>query len=396
MKVISRIATILLVVVCSVFVILAGSILVGYKPVTIQSNSMSPAINVGSLCFIHSQDDYRLNDVITFNIEGTYVTHRIACDNGDGTYVTKGDANSSVDSFILPKENIKGKVALSLPWLGYVVAMLSTLVGKIAMLVVMLVLCVISIVFGRSPKKEKSMGEFSKEFWDDFEDASIKVESKEDKELDAPIKESQQESNKDSEVVSIKKDKGNSQLEGSTDPKEETSSEGKGQAEEKEEFWDNFPKDEKGIKKQDFSVFQEEKEDGSLKGKEEIKKAIVGELPKDVDVVDASLKELMTKGIANPSKEDLENPEWGKYASSAELYASLGFSSKHFKSLSERSRVLYVRDTLDELSKGNRLAWWCSQTEHFQDGLSEYLLGSDCSDKDKHNFWENVMGSNIE
>lgn len=366
MKVISRIATILLVVICSVFVILAGAILVGYKPVTIQSNSMSPAINVGSLCFVHSQDDYRLNDVITFNIEDTYVTHRIACDNGDDTYVTKGDANSSVDSFVLSKENIKGKVVLSLPWLGYVIAMLSTVAGKIAMLVVMVVLCVISIVFGRSPKEEKSMDELSKEFWGDFDDASIKVKSKEGKDLDAPIKE------------------------------EETSNKGKSQEEEKEEFWDNFPKDEKSTKEQDSSYTQEEREDSSLKGKEEIKKAIVSESPKGVDVVDASLEELMTQGIANPSKEDLENPEWGKYASSAELYASLGFSSRHFKSLSEKSRVTYVRDTLDELSKGNRLAWWCSQTEHFQDGLSEYLLGNTCSDKEKHDFWEKVMGSKLE
>ena len=154
MKIVSKVAEALLYLLSIVFIALVILMLVGYKPVTIQSGSMNPTFDVGSLCFIHAEDDYRLNDIVTFSADDVYITHRIACDNGDNTYITKGDGNDVVDSATLEKENIKGKVMFSIPKMGYVMAVLSSTVGKLSVLVLLIGLWTLASI---SPKKKKGV-----------------------------------------------------------------------------------------------------------------------------------------------------------------------------------------------------------------------------------------------
>src|SRR5262249_2522868 len=46
------------------------------------------------------------------------LTHRIVTDNGDGTYVTRGDNNPNFDSTPMPKGNIVGRGFLFVSWVG--------------------------------------------------------------------------------------------------------------------------------------------------------------------------------------------------------------------------------------------------------------------------------------
>lgn len=166
MKIVSKTAEALLYLLSVVFIALVVLMLVGYKPVTIQSGSMNPTFDVGSLCFIHAEDDYRLNDIVTFSADDVYITHRIACDNGDNTYITKGDGNDVVDSATLEKENIKGKVIFTIPKMGYVMAILSSTVGKVSILVLLIGLWALASISYRKNEKESIIDREAREVVD--------------------------------------------------------------------------------------------------------------------------------------------------------------------------------------------------------------------------------------
>lgn len=96
-----------------------------YKVMMVLSGSMEPKIKTGSVVIVKPFSDYREGEVISFkepeNSE-RIVTHRIVkvVSGMDGMYYqTKGDANDAPDWTQVPKENVIGKVLLSIPYLGY-------------------------------------------------------------------------------------------------------------------------------------------------------------------------------------------------------------------------------------------------------------------------------------
>lgn len=95
--------------------------LFGYKPVYIESGSMEPVIPSGSFIIVKkaSFDDVKEGDVIVFETDGGYVTHRYigideaSFNSGSKSYiVTKGDANSISDPELLDPLNIRGKAII--------------------------------------------------------------------------------------------------------------------------------------------------------------------------------------------------------------------------------------------------------------------------------------------
>lgn len=93
-----------------------------FKFLTVLSGSMEPVIKTGSIVLVKPISDYNTNDIITFESRGENVTHRIyeekTMDNTK-SYITKGDANNASDMREVKKENIIGKVFVSIPYLGY-------------------------------------------------------------------------------------------------------------------------------------------------------------------------------------------------------------------------------------------------------------------------------------
>jgi signal peptidase len=128
----------------------AGSLLLaqaaGYKPLAILSGSMEPAYNVYGLVVVDTNvvpEDIAEGDVISFmSGEDTTVTHRvIGIDRGARIFSTKGDANNTEDFAPVPFDNLVGRAALHVPWLGYILTNMKTQQG-IGMGAIMLALLV--------------------------------------------------------------------------------------------------------------------------------------------------------------------------------------------------------------------------------------------------------------
>lgn len=98
---------------------------ISWHTYVVQSGSMEPSISTGDVIFIAQKNDYELNDTITFkDSNNRTVTHRITQKNetSSGTeFITKGDANQTVDTEPVPAERVVGEVAWVLPRFGYVI-----------------------------------------------------------------------------------------------------------------------------------------------------------------------------------------------------------------------------------------------------------------------------------
>lgn len=146
----------------------------GYRVFNVASGSMEPEIPVGSLVFVEEVSPTTLlsDDVITFvraegpavsaNSEagtvaggsGVAVTHRVVENNVSiRQLVTKGDANSSNDLYPVSYEDVVGRMEFSVPVLGNVADGLSTLAGKMAAVVLVVVGLLLCIVASRIKKK---------------------------------------------------------------------------------------------------------------------------------------------------------------------------------------------------------------------------------------------------
>lgn len=112
----------------------AITILISVLPITnnikileVLSGSMEPAIHTGSIVLAKPAANYRIGDVITFGQIGkdqTPTTHRIydiRLQTGQPVYITKGDANNAPDNAEIAQSEVRGKVILSIPLIGYVI-----------------------------------------------------------------------------------------------------------------------------------------------------------------------------------------------------------------------------------------------------------------------------------
>jgi len=106
----------------------------------IQGSSMEPAIPFGSLIVDAPvvPEALKVGDVVTIRAEnGVAISHRvtrIAVVGSERRLEVKGDANRAPDPVLVPASAVIGRVALSLPYLGFVVAMLGTPSGLVSLL----------------------------------------------------------------------------------------------------------------------------------------------------------------------------------------------------------------------------------------------------------------------
>ena len=97
---------------------------VGWTPAVVTTGSMQPAINPGDIILSAPPEDDVVLDagtVITFEDPvrpGELITHRVDTVNADGTYTTRGDANSSADSYEVTTDELTGVGRLLVPAVG--------------------------------------------------------------------------------------------------------------------------------------------------------------------------------------------------------------------------------------------------------------------------------------
>jgi len=136
--------------------------LFGGQWITIESGSMEPALPVGSACLVTPSDDIERDDIITFypNAEDpdVIVTHRVVSLNGEGEYITKGDANNVTDAGMVLSEQIIGKVRFCVPGIAVLLFFVSSVRGKIVLCAALIMLiCLNGLLSGEGDhKKEKT------------------------------------------------------------------------------------------------------------------------------------------------------------------------------------------------------------------------------------------------
>lgn len=117
--------------------------LVTHSPTfVVAGRSMEPTIHLGSVVITQPvvPADLRAGDVVSLRVgaQDAVFTHRIArvatAADGSRWIETKGDANPSADPTLVPASAVLGRVAVAVPYLGYLVQLLATAQG-IALLV---------------------------------------------------------------------------------------------------------------------------------------------------------------------------------------------------------------------------------------------------------------------
>lgn len=113
----------------------------------VETGSMEEKIHTGDYILIYKKGNYKVGDVVTYEIDGYNVTHRII-DNDDDVFTTKGDANNTPDKEI-NKDSIIGKVIYHGGLLNFLIDF------KFAIATLLLGIYLITYYFDNKGKEEK-------------------------------------------------------------------------------------------------------------------------------------------------------------------------------------------------------------------------------------------------
>lgn len=122
-KTLKKTLTIILVTFLLILVSLTSG-LFKHELIAIISGSMSPVYDRGDAVIITKKDpsDIKIGEVLAFNTSSGIVTHRvinISSINGVYTFVTKGDANTTKDTYEIHNENVIGTVDYVIKYAGF-------------------------------------------------------------------------------------------------------------------------------------------------------------------------------------------------------------------------------------------------------------------------------------
>lgn len=111
-----------------------------YSNFVVLTGSMEPGISPGDYITITkiNPDELKVNDIVTYKINQTVVTHQIISIEGD-KIITQGTANNVADNPIT-KADILGKYLFKLPKIGYIMAFLSSTAGLILIIGIVIII----------------------------------------------------------------------------------------------------------------------------------------------------------------------------------------------------------------------------------------------------------------
>lgn len=157
----------------------------GNQALIVRSGSMQPAIDIGSIVVVRKNLDqfisplatspiYKVGDIIAFRSEKnskTLITHRVAgIETGENGvfYKTRGDANDNIDSWQVSPSHILGKVYITLPYAGKLLAFAKSKLGfssliifPAALVILMEIFSIIKHIRNRKKNNQNREEEFS-------------------------------------------------------------------------------------------------------------------------------------------------------------------------------------------------------------------------------------------
>lgn len=101
----------ILIIVAKVSMIVNGKdyfSILGYSVFNVATGSMEPTISQNDIIIVKDNNDLKVGDIITYQKDKSYITHRIVSMN-DSAIIAKGDANNTCDNAIT-KDLVIGKV----------------------------------------------------------------------------------------------------------------------------------------------------------------------------------------------------------------------------------------------------------------------------------------------
>lgn len=107
----------------------------GWRVDTVFSGSMEPELKVGGVAVTRPVEagDIKVGDIITFHspLSEKVTSHRVIAvdDDSSSHFQTKGDANEDADPFVVPAQNVVGKVCFHIPYFGYAAQFVRTPLG---------------------------------------------------------------------------------------------------------------------------------------------------------------------------------------------------------------------------------------------------------------------------
>ena len=161
-KALSAVATALLLAVMAVALPFSVPKLFGYQIYNVLTQSMEPAMPVGSAIYVKRCDPQALRqgDVITFRLSeatGLVETHRVVeNDTQARQLITKGDANALPDVDPVSYERVVGKVVMCIPVLGTVSEMLHSGPGVTACVAIFALAIILWTLADKTKKRERS------------------------------------------------------------------------------------------------------------------------------------------------------------------------------------------------------------------------------------------------
>jgi len=110
--------------------------LLGFYPTIVASGSMRPTMDVGDIAIVVSADPNKIQvgDVIQYWKEGEMTLHRVIAIRSEGgarLFQTKGDDNPAPDTELVLPAQIRGKLILTIPKLGWIPIYMKTAITTI-------------------------------------------------------------------------------------------------------------------------------------------------------------------------------------------------------------------------------------------------------------------------
>lgn len=136
--------------------------LFGYELYGVLTGSMSPTIDEGSLVIVKkvSPEEIKVRDIITFRSSNSdvLITHRVKeiVNDNEINFITKGDANNTIDPAPIRGDLLVGKVVHWVPKVGSVIItikdnMIAVVFGIVLIIILISIYC---IGLDKSLKKE--------------------------------------------------------------------------------------------------------------------------------------------------------------------------------------------------------------------------------------------------
>jgi signal peptidase len=100
----------------------------GYDLRLVRSESMEPTVNMGDVIITGPVKAIAEGQIVTFDLNGELVTHRIASIDGNAVK-TKGDNVDNVDPWTITTADVVGNYLFRIPYVGYGMKFVQSRVG---------------------------------------------------------------------------------------------------------------------------------------------------------------------------------------------------------------------------------------------------------------------------